>query len=92
MPNPVAAALASVALGPEVVVGMAHARRAQARGGRSAILVRGGPGTGKTVIAVQLLADAPALWELDAYPAFLEWRREHLAAELNRLLGLEQPA
>jgi uncharacterized protein len=37
---------------------LAHVRRAQARGGRSAVLVRGGPGTGKTVIAVQLLADA----------------------------------
>jgi hypothetical protein len=37
---------------------LAHVRRVQQRGGRSAILVRGGPGTGKTVIAVQLLADA----------------------------------
>ena len=37
---------------------IAHVRRVQQRGGRSAILVRGGPGTGKTVIAVQLLADA----------------------------------
>jgi hypothetical protein len=37
---------------------LAHVRRAQERGGRSAVLVRGGPGTGKTVIAVQLLADA----------------------------------
>lgn len=33
-------------------------KRARAKKGRSAILVRGGPGTGKTVIAVQLLADA----------------------------------
>ena len=37
---------------------LAHVRRVQQRGGRSAVLVRGGPGTGKTVIAVQLLADA----------------------------------
>lgn len=33
-------------------------RRSQRGRGRSAILVRGGPGTGKTVIAVQLLAAA----------------------------------
>ncbi len=31
-------------------------RRQQARAGRAAILVRGAPGTGKTVVAVQLLA------------------------------------
>ena len=37
---------------------LAHVRRVQKRGGQSAVLVRGGPGTGKTVIAVQLLADA----------------------------------
>jgi uncharacterized protein len=37
---------------------LAHVRRVQQRGGRSAVLVRGGPGTGKTVIAVQLLSDA----------------------------------
>lgn len=37
---------------------LAEVRRRQRGRGRSAILVRGGPGTGKTVIAVQLLADA----------------------------------
>ena len=37
---------------------LAEVRRLQARKGRKAVLVRGGPGTGKTVIAVQLLADA----------------------------------
>jgi hypothetical protein len=37
---------------------LAEVRRRQGVGGRSAILVRGGPGTGKTVIAIQLLADA----------------------------------
>ena len=37
---------------------LAEVQRLKARPGRSAILVRGGPGTGKTVIAVQLLADA----------------------------------
>ena len=36
---------------------LAEVQRAVARKTRSAILVRGGPGTGKTVIAVQLLAD-----------------------------------
>lgn len=37
---------------------LGHVRRVRERGGRSAVLVRGGPGTGKTVIAVQLLADS----------------------------------
>lgn len=37
---------------------LAEVQRLKAKPGRSAILVRGGPGTGKTVIAVQLLADA----------------------------------
>ena len=37
---------------------LAAVKRAQARRTPSAILVRGAPGTGKTVIAVQLLADA----------------------------------
>ncbi len=37
---------------------LAEVRRRQRSRGRSAILVRGGPGTGKTVIAIQLLADA----------------------------------
>jgi uncharacterized protein len=36
---------------------IAEVRRQQARRGRSVVLVRGGPGTGKTVIAIQLLAD-----------------------------------
>ena len=36
----------------------------------------------------QLIPTDPALWELDAYPAFLEWRRTRLAAELNQLLGV----
>jgi hypothetical protein len=40
---------------------LAEVRRAMARRGRSAVLVRGGPGTGKTVIAVQLLAAAAQL-------------------------------
>lgn len=37
---------------------LSEVRRAQARRRPSAILIRGAPGTGKTVIAVQLLADA----------------------------------
>ena len=37
---------------------LAEVRRLTGRGGRSIVLVRGGPGTGKSVIAVQLLADA----------------------------------
>jgi len=37
---------------------LAEVRRMQRLKGRRALLVRGGPGTGKTVIAVQLLADA----------------------------------
>jgi hypothetical protein len=37
---------------------LAAVRRGRAGRGRSVVLVRGGPGTGKTVIAVQLLADA----------------------------------
>ena len=37
---------------------LAEIRRLARRGGRSVVLVRGGPGTGKSVIAVQLLADA----------------------------------
>jgi hypothetical protein len=36
----------------------AEVKKLKARKGRAAILVRGGPGTGKSVIAVQLLADA----------------------------------
>lgn len=36
----------------------AEVKRAQAGGRRSAVLVRGGPGTGKSVIAVQLLSEA----------------------------------
>lgn len=36
---------------------LAEVKRRQARPGRSVVLVRGGPGTGKTVIAIQLLAD-----------------------------------
>lgn len=39
----------------------AEVRRARASRGRRAVLVRGAPGTGKTVIAVQLLADAARL-------------------------------
>lgn len=45
---------------------------------------------GEEALTGQLIPTDPALWELDAYPAFLEWRRTRLAAELNRLLGLEQ--
>ncbi len=37
---------------------LAEVRRQRARVGRSTVLVRGGPGTGKTVVAVQLLAAA----------------------------------
>jgi hypothetical protein len=37
---------------------LSEMRRRAKRKGQSAILVRGGPGTGKTVIALQLLADA----------------------------------
>jgi DUF2075 family protein len=37
---------------------LAEMKRLLVRKGRSVILVRGGPGTGKSVIAVQLLADA----------------------------------
>jgi hypothetical protein len=37
---------------------LAELRRLAARKGRSVVIVRGGPGTGKSVIAVQLLADA----------------------------------
>ncbi|MCB9898610.1 MAG: DUF2075 domain-containing protein [Planctomycetes bacterium] len=37
---------------------LAEVRRMQRSKGRRTLLVRGGPGTGKTVIAVQLLADA----------------------------------
>jgi len=36
---------------------LSEVRRQRARKGRSVVLVRGGPGTGKTVIAIQLLAD-----------------------------------
>lgn len=37
---------------------LGEVRRQQAKAGRSAIIVRGAPGTGKTVVAVQLLAAA----------------------------------
>ena len=37
---------------------LAEVRRQRARVGRSAVIVRGAPGTGKTVVAVQLLAAA----------------------------------
>lgn len=40
---------------------MAEVRRLARRAGHSAVLVRGAPGTGKTVIAVQVLADAMRL-------------------------------
>jgi hypothetical protein len=43
---------------------------------------------GEEALTGQLIPIDPALWELDAYPAFLEWRRARLAAELNRLLGV----
>jgi hypothetical protein len=43
---------------------------------------------GEEALTGQLIPTDPALWELDAYPAFLEWRRTRLAAELNRLLGV----
>jgi len=45
---------------------------------------------GNEALTGQLIPTDPALWELDAYPAFLEWRRARLAAELNQLLGLGQ--
>jgi hypothetical protein len=47
---------------------------------------------GEEALTGQLIPTDPALWELDAYPAFLEWRRLRLAAELNQLLGLEPTA
>jgi hypothetical protein len=37
---------------------LSSVRRLEVRNGRAAVLVRGGPGTGKTVIAIQLLSDA----------------------------------
>lgn len=37
---------------------LSEAKKLKGKKGKSAILVRGGPGTGKSVIAVQLLADA----------------------------------
>jgi hypothetical protein len=40
---------------------MAEVRRLARKAGHSAVLVRGAPGTGKTVIAVQVLADAMRL-------------------------------
>jgi hypothetical protein len=45
---------------------------------------------GEEALTGQLIPTDRALWELDAYPAFLEWRRTRLAAETNRLLGLGQ--
>lgn len=47
---------------------------------------------GEEALTGQLIPTDPALWELDAYPEFLEWRRNRLAAELNRLLGLDPSA
>ncbi|MCK6479025.1 MAG: DUF2075 domain-containing protein [Planctomycetes bacterium] len=46
---------------------LAEVRRARAGAGRSVVLVRGAPGTGKTVVAVQLLASALRL----------EWKAAH---------------
>lgn len=46
---------------------IAEVRRRRARPGHSVVLVRGGPGTGKTVIAVQLLADTLRLGLIAAH-------------------------
>lgn len=43
---------------------------------------------GEAALTSQLIPTDPSLWELDRYPQFLEWRRERLAREVNRLLGV----
>lgn len=43
---------------------------------------------GEEALTRQLIPTDKALWELDAYPKFLEWRRERLASRLNKLMGV----
>jgi hypothetical protein len=45
---------------------------------------------GEEALATHAIPTDPALWELDAYPRFLEWRREHLARYVNALLNVGQ--
>jgi hypothetical protein len=45
---------------------------------------------GEEALTRQLIPTDKALWELDAYPQFLEWRREQLAARLNKLMRVDK--
>jgi hypothetical protein len=44
---------------------------------------------GEQALSVHGIPADPALWELDAFPKFLEWRRKHLSGLINKLLGTE---
>ena len=45
---------------------------------------------GEQALTVHGIPTDPALWELDAFPKFLEWRRKHLSTLINKLLGAEE--
>jgi len=47
---------------------------------------------GEQALAVHGIPLDPALWELDAFPQFLEWRRKRLAILVNELLGIQAAA
>jgi len=44
---------------------------------------------GEQALAVHSIPIDPKLWELDAFPQFLEWRRQRIAERVNALLGFE---
>jgi hypothetical protein len=44
---------------------------------------------GEQALAVHGIPLDPVLWELDAFPQFLEWRRKKLAVLVNELLGIQ---
>lgn len=44
---------------------------------------------GEEALTKHAIPTDPALWTIDAYPHFLEWRRERLTQEVNALLNLQ---
>lgn len=47
---------------------------------------------GEQALLSQAIPTDPKLWELDAFPAFLAWRRRELARRINQLMGVGQVA
>ncbi len=74
-------------------------KRARATGTRAAVIVRGGPGTGKSVIAIHLLAEgARRRWRVQfaagtkAWKTVLQAKTIHLSAKLNLARGFVRGA